>query len=43
MTCYYKILIHLGEFEEDLAEKNKDDKVNAYFKILFFLNEKMLS
>ena len=41
--CYYKILMHLGEFEEDLAEKNKNEKLNAYFKILFFLNEKMLS
>ena len=41
--CYYKILIHLGKLEEDLAEKNKEEKINAYFKILFFLNEKMLS
>ena len=41
--CYYKTLIHLGQFEEGVREKNKDKKIDAYFKILFFLNENMLS
>ena len=38
--CYYKLLIHLGEFKEDVMEKNKNEIIEAYFKILFFLNEK---
>ena len=40
---YYKILIHLGLLEEGVIEQNKNEKIDAYFKILFFLNEKMLS
>ena len=38
---YYRILMHLDQFKEDMFGDNKDEKVNGYFKILFFLNEKM--
>lgn len=38
---YYRILMHLDQFKKDMFGDNKDEKVNGYFKILFFLNEKM--
>ena len=41
---YYKILKHLGIFKDnDLLGAEKNAKFDAYFKILFFLAEDMLS
>ena len=41
---YFKILKHLGIFRDnDLFGADKNAKIDAYFKILFYLNEDMLS
>ena len=36
---YYKILKHTGQFKEDIHGNEKIEKNDAYFKILFYLNE----
>lgn len=39
---YYNILMLLDHFKNsDISGDNKKAKINAYFKIIFFLNEKM--
>ncbi len=38
---YYKILIYLEQFKDSMFGGNKDEKIQGYFKILFYLNENM--
>lgn len=38
---YYKILICLEQFKDQMFGENKDEKIKRYFKILFYLNENM--